>query len=140
MPSVLTSLFQCGSGAAVLMPCLLTLQVLLLFLSFIALLSVITVSSLKDQYGCRYLCISDLVGGQLQSMSSNNIPMCLLSSTANLVSSAVHALWYTQALLHCVDGIALVWNSFVFMWWLCLNSPSAVNSYAQYSYIVLMCS
>ena len=71
----------CGSGTTVLVSCLVVL-------TFISLLSMIEISPLTDQYGCRSFCTSAFVNGQPQSMISESMPMFLSSSIANLISSA----------------------------------------------------
>ena len=62
---------------------------IIIILPFIAIPSMIAISCLNDQYGCRCLCTSALIDSQLWSMNSDSMPMCLLSIIANLISSAI---------------------------------------------------
>ena len=58
-------------------------------LSSMVVPSMNVISSVNVQYGCRSLCTSALVDGQLHSTSSDSIPICSSSSIAFLIASAV---------------------------------------------------
>ena len=62
---------------------------IIIILSFIEMPSMIVISSLNNQYGCRSFCTSALVSGQLQSIHSGSMPKHLSPSVDILISSAV---------------------------------------------------
>ena len=61
----------------------------IIILPFIAMLSMIAISSLNDQYGFRSFFTSALDDGQPQSASSDSMLMCLSYSSTSLIFSAV---------------------------------------------------
>ena len=62
---------------------------IIIVLSFIAMLSMIVMSSLSDQYGCRTFYTSAVIDGQPQSTSSDNIVVHFTYTVAIHISSAV---------------------------------------------------
>ena len=62
---------------------------IIIILLFTAIPSMVAVSSVNDQYGCRYFCTSALVDGRPCSVSSTSMSMCSSSIIAILTSSAV---------------------------------------------------
>ena len=114
-----------------------TVGIIFLFF-FIAMPSMIMMSSLNYQYGCISSCISALVNGQPWNMSSDTIPMCSLSSVAILILSVV-----MQSGMSMNDFAALtVMNmtgisSFLFVLWLYMDSQSMMNSCGLGLYSIL---
>ena len=62
---------------------------IIIFLSFIAVLSMIAISSVNDHYGCGSFFTSALVDDQPWNTNSDSMPMCLSSSIAISISSAI---------------------------------------------------
>ena len=110
---------------------------MIILLSLKAILTVIAIWSLNDQYHCSSLCISVLVDGKLQS-------------TDSVESGGVHPLGLLlifsplSCCLLCLCMILLYWwwcLCLVFLHlflWLCLGSQSTVNS-CDLVYIVFWC-
>ena len=115
---------------------------IIILLPFIAILSMIVIPSVNDQYGYRSFCISALVSGQSWNKRHNNMPMCSLSSIANLISFA-----FMQFGMSVHDSIALMlmhiprMSSSLLVLRLCLEIQSAMNSYGPdfYSFPTLYC-
>ena len=102
---------------------------------FIAVQSMIAISSPNDQFGYLSFCTSALVNGQPWSMSSESMPMCLSPSVAILILPQMSCN-PCMILLHLCN--ADVWDFLISMWWLCLDSQSAMNSCGPGLYNILM--
>ena len=132
MPVALSFLYPCGSGGAALV---------LIPLSFMAMPSMIMISSQSDQYGYRSFCISALANCHPCNMSSDSMPMCLSTSVAFLILSCCHA---CTLVCLCITTVLMVMHmsgvsSSLFVWWLCLDSYSVMNNCdpGMYSILVL---
>ena len=95
---------------------------IILLLPLIAMHSMIVISYLIDDYGCKSFCIPALVNGLLQSMSSESMPMCSLSSLAVLFlqlwcSLVCQCMTLTELMVIHMPGI----SSSLFVSWLCLD-------------------
>ena len=108
---------------------------------FIVILSVITISSLNDQYGCGSFCTSALIHGPLCNVHSDSQYRCSSSVLADLISSA---------LVHCgmsmCDSIAFMFmlipciSLSLFVSWLCLDNQSLMNNWDLDLYSILLLS
>ena len=73
----------------------------IILLSFMAIPSMITISSLYDQYGCSTFCTSAFVYGQPYNTYSESIPTWSSSGAANLISSDVMQSGISMLILLC---------------------------------------
>ena len=61
----------------------------IILLPFMAILSIIVISFLNEQYGCSSICSSDFIDGQPCNTYYDSMPKCLLSRVIILISSTV---------------------------------------------------
>ena len=85
---------------------------IIFLMPFIAMPSMIAVSSPNDQYCCSSFCTSALVDGQPLRVISNSMPMCLSSSVSILIFSPV---MQSDMSMHdyCIDVNTHAWNLFI---------------------------
>ena len=112
---------------------------IIILLSFILILLMTAISSLKDQYGCISFWTSAFVAGWPYNTYFNNTSMCSSSRIGcNMSSAVVHSMMLAHVSITFMFTVIMYISSPLFILQLCLDNQPAVNSFGPGLYRILM--